>query len=103
MDDIQFIPHQEEVFSRKSRLLQMRLIKQHAAAEVLTVVAYMIIAGCDFAQALALVSMYMSILLAIVQADIWIQERKEKRYGRYARGEGGSAGHKEDKVSVKAG
>ena len=81
----------------------MRLIKQHAAAAVLTIAAYMIIAGRDFAQALALVSMYMSILLAIVQADIWMQERKEKRHGRYARGEGGSAGHKEDKVSVKAG
>ena len=81
----------------------MRLIKQHAAAEVLTVVAYMIIAGCDFAQALALVSTYITILIAIVQADIWMQGRKEKRYGKYERGEGGSAGHKEDKVSAKAG
>lgn len=103
MDDIQFIPHQEGAFSRKSRVLQMKLIKQHAAAAVFTIAAYMIIAGCDFAQALALVSMYITVLIAIVQADIWMQERREKRYGRYARGEGGSAGHKEDKVSVKAG
>ena len=52
---------------------------------------------------LALVSTYIFSLLAIVQADIWMQERKEKRYGKYERGEGGSAGHKEDKVSAKAG
>lgn len=81
----------------------MRLIKQHVAAAGLTIAAYMIIAGCDFAQALALVSTYITILIMIVQADIWIQERKEKRYGRYERGKTGSAGYKEDKVSVKAG
>lgn len=80
-----------------------KLLFQHGAAAGITIVAYQVLTGCDFAQALALVSMYMSILLAIVQADIWRQERKEKRYGRYERGEGGSAGHKEDKVSVKAG
>ena len=80
-----------------------KLLFQHGAAAGITIVAYQVLTGCDFAEALALVSMYMSILLAIVQADIWIQERKEKRYGRYERGKTGSAGHKEDKVSVKAG
>lgn len=80
-----------------------KLLLQHGAAAGITVVAYQVLAGCDFAQALALVSTYITILLVIVQADIRIQERKEKRRGRYARGEGGSAGHKEDKVSVKAG
>ena len=80
-----------------------KLLLQHGAAAGITVVAYQMLTGCDFAEALALVSMYMSILLAIVQADIWIQERKEKRYGRYERGKTGSARHKEDKVSVKAG
>ena len=80
-----------------------KLLFQHGAAAGITIVAYQVLAGCDFTEALALVSTYIFILLAIVQADIWMQERKEKRYGRYARGEGGSAGHKEDKVSVKAG
>ena len=81
-----------------------KLLLQHGAAAGITVVAYQMLAGCDFAQAVALVSTYITILIAIVQADVWIQERKEKkRCGRYERGEGGSAGHKEDKVSVKAG
>ena len=80
-----------------------KLLLQHGAAAGITTVAYQVLAGCDFTEALALVSTYIFILLAIVQADIWRQERKEERYGRYARGEGGSAGHKEDKVSVKAG
>ena len=80
-----------------------KLLFQHGAAAGITVVAYQMLTGCDFAEALAMVSTYITVLIAIVQADIWIQERKEKRYGRYARGEDGSAGHKEDKVSVKAG
>lgn len=80
-----------------------KLLFQHGAAAGITVVAYQMLTGCDFAEALAMVSTYITVLIAIVQADIWIQERKEKRYGRYARGEGGSAGHKEDKVFVKAG
>ena len=80
-----------------------KLLFQHGAAAGITVVAYQMLTGCDFAEALAMVSTYITVLIAIVQADIWIQERKEKRYGRYARGEDGSAGHKEDKVFVKAG
>ena len=80
-----------------------KLLLQHGAAAVITTVAYQVLAGCDFAEAVALVSTYIFSLLAIVQADIWMQERKEKRYGKYERGEGGSAGHKEDKVSAKAG
>ena len=81
----------------------LKSMKRHSVAAVITIVAYQVLTGCDFAQALALVSTYITILIAIVQADIWMQGRKEKRYGRYERGEGGSAGHKEDKVSVKAG
>lgn len=80
-----------------------KLLLQHGAAAGITVVAYQVLTGCDFSQAIALVSTYITILIAIVQADIRMQERKEERYGRYARDEGGSAGHKEDKVSVKAG
>ena len=80
-----------------------KLLLQHGAAAGITVVAYQVLTGCEFAQALALVSTYITILITIVQADIWMQERREKRYGRYERDEGGSAGHKEDKVSVKAG
>ena len=80
-----------------------KLLLQHGAAAGITVVAYQVLTGCDFAEALGLVSTYITILIMIVQAEIRMQERKEKRYGRYARGEGGSAGHKEDKVSVKAG
>lgn len=80
-----------------------KLLLQHGAAAGITVVAYQVLTGCDFSQAIALVSTYITILIAIVQADIRMQERKEERYGRYARGEDGSAGHKEDKVSVKAG
>lgn len=75
-----------------------KLLLQHGAAAVITTVAYQVLTGCDFAQALALVSTYIFILLAIVQADIWIQERKEKRYGRYERGKGGS-----DSAARKAG
>ena len=63
-----------------------KLLLQHGAAAGITVVAYQVLAGCDFAEALALVSTYIFILLAIVQADIWIWERKEKRHGRYERG-----------------
>lgn len=81
----------------------LKSMKRHSVAAVITIVAYQILTGCDFAEALALVSTYITILIAIVQADIRMQERKEERYGGYARGEGGSAGHKEDKVSVKAG
>ena len=80
-----------------------KLLLQHGAAAGITVVAYQVLTGCDFSQAIALVSTYITILIAIVQADIRMQERKEKRYGRYERGKTGSAGHKEDKVSVKAG
>ena len=57
-----------------------KLLFQHGAAAWITVVAYQVLAGCDFAQALALVSTYIFSLLAIVQADIWMQERKEKRH-----------------------
>ena len=80
-----------------------KLLFQHGAAAGITIVAYQVLTGCDFAEALGLVSTYITILIAIVQTDVWRQDRKEKRYGRYARDEGGSAGHKEDKVSVKAG
>ena len=80
-----------------------KLLFQHGAAAGITIVAYQVLTGCDFAQALALVSTYITILIMIVQADIWRQERKERRYGRYERDKTGSAGHKEDKVSVKAG
>jgi len=83
-----------------------KLLFQHGAAAGITIVAYQVLTGCDFAQALALVSTYITILIAIVQTDVWRQDRKEKRYGRYGRyerGKTGSAGHKEDKVSVKAG
>lgn len=80
-----------------------KLLFQHGAAAGITIVAYQVLTGCDFAQALALVSTYITILIAIVQTDVWRQDRKEKRYGRYERGKTGSAGHKEDKVSVKAG
>ena len=73
-----------------------KLLLQHGAAAVITTVAYQVLDGCDFAEALALVSTYIFILLAIVQADIWMQERKEKRYGRYERnkGEAGRVGRK---------
>lgn len=80
-----------------------KLLLQHGAAAGITVVAYQILTGCDFAEALALVSTYIFILLAIVQADIWRRERKERRHRRHERGKTGSAGHKEDKVSVEAG
>ncbi len=80
-----------------------KLLLQHGAAAGITVVAYQVLTGCDFSQAIALVSTYITILIAIVQADIWRQEKKEKWHGRYERGKTGSAGHKEDKVSVKAG
>lgn len=75
-----------------------KLLFQHGAAAGITIVAYQVLTGCDFAEALALVSTYMAILLAIVQADIWRQERKEKRYGRYERGKTGS-----DSAARKAG
>ena len=81
----------------------LKSMKRHSVAAVITIVAYQVLTGCDFAQALALVSTYITILIAIVQTDVWRQDRKEKRYGRYERGKTGSAGHKEDKVSVKAG
>lgn len=80
-----------------------KLLFQHGAAAGITIVAYQVLTGCDFAQALALVSTYITILIAIVQTDVWRRGRKERRHGRHERGEGGSAGHKEDKVSVKAG
>ena len=67
-----------------------KLLLQHGTAAGITVVAYQVLTGCDFAQAVALVSTYIMILIAIVQADIWMQERKEKRYGRYERGKGRS-------------
>ena len=57
---------------------------------MITIAAYVILTGCKFAEALALVSTYITVLIAIVQADIWIQERKEKRYGRYERDKRGS-------------
>lgn len=72
-----------------------KLLLQHGAAAVITTVVYQVLAGCDFAEAVALVSTYIFILLAIVQADIW---RKEKRYGRYERGKTGSGS---DRVSGK--
>lgn len=75
-----------------------KLLLQHGAAAGITVVAYQILTGRDFTEALALVSTYIFILLAIVQADIWMQERKEKRYGRYERGKTGS-----DSAARKAG
>ena len=75
-----------------------KLLLQHGAAAGITVVAYQVLTGCDFAQALALVSTYIFILIAIVQADIWMRERKEKRYGRYERGKTGSGA---DRVSGK--
>lgn len=49
-----------------------KLLLQHGAAAGITVVAYQVLTGCDFAQALALVSTYIFILLAIVQVDLWI-------------------------------
>ena len=55
-----------------------KLLLQHGAAAVITTVAYQVLAGCDFAEAVALVSTYIFILLAIVQADIWMQEVAQK-------------------------
>lgn len=75
-----------------------KLLLQQGAAAGITVVAYQALTGCEFAQALALVSTYITILIAIVQADIWMQERKEKRHGRYERGKTG-AGRSESKAS----
>lgn len=75
-----------------------KLLFQHGAAAGITIVAYQVLTGCEFAQALALVSTYITILIAIVQADIWMQERKEKRYGRYERSKTG-AGRSESKAS----
>lgn len=75
-----------------------KLLFQHGAAAGITVVAYQVLTGCDFAQALALVSTYITILIAIVQTDVWRQDRKEKRYGRYERGNTGS-----DSAARKAG
>ena len=57
-----------------------KLLLQHGAAAGITVVAYQVLTGCDFSQAIALVSTYITILIAIVQADIRMQEKKEKRY-----------------------
>ena len=75
-----------------------KLLLQHGAAAGITVVAYQVLTGCDFSQAIALVSTYITILIAIVQADIRMQEKKEKRYGRYERGQTGS-----DSAARKAG
>lgn len=75
-----------------------KLLLQHGAAAGITVVAYQVLTGCDFAKALALVSAYMAILLAIVQADIWRRERKKRRHGRHERGKTGS-----DSAARKAG
>ena len=75
-----------------------KLLLQHGAAAGITIVAYQVLTGCDFAEALALVSTYITILIAIVQACIWRQERKEKRHGRYERGKTGS-----DSATRKAG
>lgn len=75
-----------------------KLLLQHGAAAGITVVAYQMLTGCDFAKALALVSTYIAILLAIVQADIWRRERKERRHGRHGRGKTGS-----DSAARKAG
>ena len=75
-----------------------KLLLQQGAAAGITVVAYQVLTGCDFAEALALVSTYITILIAIVQADVWIQERKEKkRYRRYERSKTG-AGRPESKA-----
>ena len=60
----------------------LKSMKRHSVAAVITIVAYQVLTGCEFAQALALVSTYIFSLLAIVQADIWMQERKEKRSGK---------------------
>ena len=67
-----------------------KLLFQHGAAAGITIVAYQVLTGCDFAQAIALVSTYITILIMIVQADIVRQERKERRYGRYERDKRGS-------------
>lgn len=75
-----------------------KLLLQHGAAAGITVVAYQVLTGCDFSQAIALVSTYITILIAIVQTDVWRQDRKEKRYGRYARSKTG-AGRSESKAS----
>ena len=75
-----------------------KLLLQHGAAAGITVVAYQVLTGCDFSQAIALVSTYTTNLIAIVQADIWIQERQEKWHGRYERGKTGS-----DSAARKAG
>lgn len=75
-----------------------KLLLQHGAAAGITIVAYQVLTGYDFAEVLALVSTYITILIAIVQTDVWIQERKEKRYGRYERGKTG-AGRSESKAS----
>lgn len=63
-----------------------KLLLQHGAAAGITVVAYQVLTGCDFVEALALVSTYITILIAIAQTDVWRQERKEKRHGRHERG-----------------
>lgn len=56
----------------------MKLIKQHAAAAVLTIAAYMFIAGCDFGTALANTSMYIMILIMVISADITAEERRRR-------------------------
>lgn len=48
---------------------------QHGAAALLAVVAYQLLTGCSFSDALAAVSLYLLLLVLIVSIDVWWTER----------------------------
>mgnify|MGYP004512054589 FL=1 len=48
---------------------------QHGAAALLAVVAYQLLTGCGFVDALSAVSLYLLLLMLIVSIDVWWTER----------------------------
>ena len=51
---------------------------QHGAAALLAVVAYQLLTGCSFADALAAVSLYLLLLVLIMSIEVWWAERRQR-------------------------
>ena len=51
---------------------------QHGAAALLAMVAYQVLTGCGFADALAMVSTYLLLLVIIISFDSWWTDRRRR-------------------------
>ena len=62
----------------------------HGAAALATIFLYKLLGGEDAKWVAAVVCMYLWWLVTLAAVEVWMKDRREKRYGRYERNKPGS-------------